>query len=154
MEKEKRVILGNVNYLLGKNQDGQKVWLEEASWDCEWYWGFGYIETYNQRYSDIEEHTHFDSLFLKNNIFDSFKEYFTETVLTDNEIWKLLELMKETYIIREYSDLLHRNGGNISKGSDKLEKQKEKNLIEYKRINEEILPEIFKEVYKILEEDK
>ena len=33
-------------YLLGRDEEGINYWLEEPSWDCGWYWGFGYVETY------------------------------------------------------------------------------------------------------------
>ncbi len=33
-------------YLLGKDSEGISYWLEAPSWDCGWYWGFGYVETY------------------------------------------------------------------------------------------------------------
>ena len=46
MKKEKRFAFGKNIYLLGSDKDGVKYWLEEASWDCGWYWGFGYVETY------------------------------------------------------------------------------------------------------------
>ena len=45
MKKEKRKAFGKKIYLLGKDAEGVKYWLEEASWDCNWYYGFGYIET-------------------------------------------------------------------------------------------------------------
>ena len=37
---EKRIInkFGK-HYLLGINRDGEYVWLEKESWDCDWYWG-------------------------------------------------------------------------------------------------------------------
>ena len=37
---------------LGK-LDGENVWLAPPSWDCGWYWGFGYIQNRNM-------HTHYE----------------------------------------------------------------------------------------------
>ena len=115
MEKKKSHAFGKDIYLLGKDKDGINYWLEEASWDCGWYWGFGYVETYtNNKYPhlsrDINSHQHFDGLFLKGAIFDSFKSLLVETPLSDNEIWKLLELMDTFYTLRESADLF-KNGG-------------------------------------------
>ena len=43
-------------YLLGKRkEDNRKVWLEEGSWDCDWYWGLGYVEIFSYKYKDIDE---------------------------------------------------------------------------------------------------
>ena len=41
MKKEKRHVFGKDIYLLGADEDGIKYWLEEASFDCNWYFGFG-----------------------------------------------------------------------------------------------------------------
>ena len=30
---------GHKYYLLGADKEGIKYYLEEASWDCDWYWG-------------------------------------------------------------------------------------------------------------------
>ena len=38
MKKETKNILGKMNYLLGKDHDDKKVWLEHGSFDCKWYW--------------------------------------------------------------------------------------------------------------------
>lgn len=149
MKKETKKRFGHNYYLLGKNKEGQKVWLEEGHFDCGWYWGIGYVEIFNKNHTDIEVHTHFDSLFFNNEkcCYDLFKEYFSETTLNDNEIWELLENMKALYTLREYSDLLYRGGAHITKN-------KNKNIIEndeeYRRINNTIIPAILESVYKIL----
>lgn len=147
MKKEVKQIRGKNYYLLGINKEGQKVWLEQSSFDCGWYWGIGYVEVFNRSYSDILEHTHFDSLFLKNRIYDSFKEYFNDTTLENNEIWQLLELMKTLYTYRNFSDMLHTKGSHITTnnckdiiGNDEL----------YKDINERIIPTLLEEVYNLL----
>ena len=90
MEKQKITKFNNDYYLLGINQENEKVWLEKPSWDCDWYWGFGYVEIFNQNYSDIDTHTHFNLLFFNTNksSYDAFKEYFKETTLSNKELWK------------------------------------------------------------------
>lgn len=156
MKKEKRKAFGKNIYLLGKDKNGVKYWLEEASFNCGWYWGFGYIETYTnnnnpEKARDINSHQHFKGLFLKANIFESYKNFFAETTLNDDEIWKLLSYMKEFYIIREYSDLLYSGNHIISEAKNiKLEENEEENKKEYKRINEILLPELFEKIYSLL----
>lgn len=138
-------------YLLGiRKEDNKKVYLAKATWDCKWYWGFGYVNTFTPR--DIYDHQHFDSLFLKNNIFDSFKEYFKQTTLTDDEIWLLLGYMKEFYIAGKYAELL-RHGNYITSRAVSFteEKNKEANQKEIERINKILLPELFEKIYKLLE---
>ena len=150
MKKEIKILFGKKNYLLGeRKEDGKKVWLEEASFDCGWYWGLGYIEIYNKRYSDIDEHTHFDSLFLNKNIYDSFVEYFSDCTLEKSEIWKLLENMQTLYTLRKYSDMLHCRGSHITDNSNKDFIQ---NDAEYKRINDVVIPKILQDTYKLFGE--
>ena len=150
---KKQVInkFGKKYYLLGvRKEDNEEVWLEQANWDCEWYWGLGYVEVFNKNYTDIDEHTHFDSLFLKKDVYDSFINYFEETTLTEREIWQLLENMKELYILRKYSDFLHIGGAHVTESKIK---ELIKNEDEYKRINTLVIPTILDKVYKMLGEE-
>lgn len=47
MDKQRSRAFGKKIYLLGEDKCGDRYWLEEPFWDCGWYWGFGYIETYS-----------------------------------------------------------------------------------------------------------
>jgi len=63
MKKTKKHAFGKDVYLLGKDKHGIYYWLESPKWDCGWYWGFGYIETYTnnkqpQLAKDINSHEH------------------------------------------------------------------------------------------------
>lgn len=154
MNKQEFKIFGKKVFLLGKDKEGIKYFLEEARFDCGWYWGFGYVETYTNNKNpnlskNIASHQHFDSLIFNHNVscFDRFKNLFCETPLNDKEIWKLCELMKTYYIIKNYSGLLHCGGAHITKNDEKNEIL---NQDEYNRINKSVLPAIFNAVYKIL----
>lgn len=154
MEKRKSRAFGKDIYLLGKDADGINYWIEEATWDCDWYWGGGYIETYTNNNCpnmsrDINSHQHFDSLFFNGNKngFDAFKEFFADTPFTDDEIWKICELMKTFYIARTYSDMIHQGGANYTKNPvSEIIKCSE----EYKRINKIVIPDIMKNLYSII----
>lgn len=155
MKKQKNHAFGKDIYLLGKDNGGTLYWLEAGSWDCKWYWGFGYVETYTNNNSlsrsrDISSHQHFDSLFFNKNKdgHTAFKEFFAETPFTDSEIWKLLELMKAFYTAREYSDMIYRGGAHYTSNPAKEVIQDE---TEYERINKKMIPSIMEEVYKIME---
>lgn len=155
MKKQKNHAFGKDIYLLGKDNDGILYWLESASWDCGWYWGGGYVETYTnnehpERARDINSHQHFDGLFFNKHTdgHTAFKEFFNETPFTDSEIWKILELMKAFYTAREYSDMIHRGGAHYTTNPAKEAIQ---NPGEYERINKKMIPAIMQEVYKIME---
>lgn len=142
------------HYLLGEDHNGTKYYLEQASWDCGWYWGLGYIHTFtnnkNPKYSrDIQTHTHFDSMFLNKNRngYDEFKDFFKETVLNEKETWQLIELMKSLYIAREYSDFLNRGGAHYTQNACG---ELIKNNDEYERINKTVIPGLLNKVYELL----
>lgn len=149
------------HYLLGADSDGVKHYLEAPHWDCDWYWGFGYIHTFTnntrpQLSRDISSHYHFDSFAKDSNgrsccFYDGIKEVLTDLVLNDKELWTLCELMKTFYTMREYADLLNRGGAHYTENpcKDLIKATKEE-----KRINEIVLPKIFDEIERLLSPTK
>lgn len=155
---DKKVITwhGKKYYLLGEDSDGERYYLEEGHWDCSWYWGLGYVETYTNNMNpqlsrDISSHSHFDYMFLRGKkcAYDEFKEFFADTPLTDKEIWTLVELMMSAYTCRKYSDMLNTGGSHQTTNPCASVIA---NATEYNRINEIVIPAILKEVYKLLGE--
>lgn len=149
---------GHKYYFIGVNEYGRKAYYQESTFDCDWYWGIGYIETFTNNKNpelsrDIECHTHWDYLFdekAKERIYhtDAFKAIFPENPFTDKEQWKILELMKALYTARKYSDMLHRGGSCIAENPCK---DLIKNNKEYTRINEKVIPALLEKLYSILE---
>lgn len=156
MKKIKTEAFGKDVYLLGV-KNGIYYWLEQAKWECSWYWGLGYVETYtNNKHPeiarDIKSHQHFDGLFFDgpSHGFDNFKTFFNDTPFKDSEIWQIMEIMKSLYTLREYSDMLHCKGAHYTSNPCKDIIWNEQ---EYKRINKEVIPALNKELYKILAND-
>ena len=143
---KKRIIrrYGKEMFLLGKNTNNERVYLEKASWDCGWYWGFGYLETLNS-------HTHFDTEILRNEehicAYDKFKKYFVETCLSDNEIWQLCDYMYSFYTLRESAELF---GYGYSHQTEKAKIDEIKNTELVDKINKEMLPKLFEKIYELL----
>lgn len=106
----KKIIYPNFGHkkfmLLGVRKDKVKVWMEQASFDCNWYYGFGYLEVLNHRHTDINEHYHFESLMDKFGL-DSFNENFVCSTLPEKDLWILFDLMKSFYTLQEISELYH-----------------------------------------------
>jgi hypothetical protein len=122
--------------LLGVRSDKKKVWMEQASFDCDWYFGFGYLEVMNHPRTDINEHYHFESFYQKNkNAFDAFKEAFVCSTVTEKELWVLCDLMKTFYTLKDVSELYHNGNShytttpislkNEAKYKETLEEQKQ-----------------------------
>jgi hypothetical protein len=142
------------HYLLGINKEGEYVWLEKESWDCDWYWAAGYLHTYTnnqnpERAKDLSMHTHFDYMFLKGPdcSCDMFTNYFKETVLTRDEIWTLCDLMMTYYTLKKTAELF-RHGYSYQTEEAKIDKLK--SPMNEDLINKVLLPEVFKKIAQLL----
>ena len=130
----------DIKVLMGKNSDGKNEYLAEPSWDCGWYWGFGYLQN-----KDI--HHHVDMLNKDKNMYDALIEYYGDSLtLKDNELWVFCELMKTFYTLKDTAEVLGRGGSHYTTNPiAKLIINKD----ETKRINEIVLPALFDEIYKL-----
>ena len=145
-------------YLLGADADGCLYWLESPSWDCGWYWGFGYVETYTNnmhpsKSRDIESHQHIKGSFIGNidgqyihNIYDA--PLLASTTFTESEGWELSELFFQFYTLRESAELFHRGKCNIAYTELKHDESKCKETADY--INNVMIPAITNRIIKIL----
>ncbi|MCP4255004.1 MAG: hypothetical protein GY775_16680 [Candidatus Scalindua sp.] len=148
MKKRKLHAFSKDVYLLGEDIDGIKYWLEAPSWDCKWYWGFGFIVTYtyNNRpdlAKDINSHQHADN-FLSKWTGEGcllFKKAFTCT-----EGWELSELFKQFYFLKEAAEMFGRGKAFVS--STKIEAWKDANKV--KEINEILIPRVTSRIIQIL----
>lgn len=130
-------------YLLGIDSNGERVWLEAPSWDCGWYWGFGYVERYTNnsdpsKAKDITCHTHIDSEFAKGKIKD--EDGFDTTVINVNEGLELT-----TYTVAE-GERLNALFTKFYRLRVRAEKEKDK----ADHINKKLIPAITKEIIEIL----
>lgn len=122
--------------------DGDPIYLSPPSWDCGWYWGFGYLGNKNCHY-------HIDGLSKDCNLFDGFKKHFGESLkIDDKNLWILAELIQTFYSLKETAEVLGRGGSHYTTNpiADLI-----KNTDEVKRINEVVMPALFEEIYKILQ---
>jgi hypothetical protein len=143
-------------YLLGTDSNGVKYWLEEATWDCSWYWGLGYVETYKgkpSRCQDIESHQHFNQLWLSSHdgkflhCLSNWEGF--QSTLTDREEWQLAELMATAYTLREAAEVFGRGGSHYCKPDAEI-RGKVKKPDWVTEINEVMIPAIMAQVYALL----
>jgi hypothetical protein len=166
LEKRKSRAFRKDIYLVGKDKEGKLVWLEAPSWDCGWYWGFGYMEIYTnnvhpERAKDIVSHSHWNEFVGKVEIYDvetgqfihtDYKYHInespllSETVLTENESWLISDLMKSFYTLKEAAAVL--GNGDSHYASDPSKTCQDTELAN--KINQEILPKLFEQVISIL----
>lgn len=153
MKKQTTLAFGKQKvFLLGEDEYGVKYWLKEASWDCSWYWGFGYIETYSSNNDprnsiDINSHEHAENFY--SNWFTQWngsKPRLVETTFTEKEGWELSELFEQFYLLAKTAEYFGRGKSNVADTS--IEAYKKPELV--KQINEVRLPIIFNRIYEIL----
>lgn len=141
--------------LLGYNEN-EPIYLDPPSWDCGWYWGFGYLGNKNCHYhidgltkvskynSDkkVFEYSFYD---LKSGIDLHFGESY---IIRQSDRWTIAELFKNFYDLQKTARLLEHGGSALTTSPCK-------NIIinkeEADRINETVLPSVFDEIYKIIE---
>lgn len=117
IKKQVDFAFGKKVYLLGADEKGVKYWLEAPSWDCGWYWGFGYIETYRgngtpSKAIDIASHQHAEGFY---NIWCY--EILKNKTFSDDEKWALCELFDNFYTLKKLAGAQHANGkeGNYTR---------------------------------------
>ena len=128
-----------ISYYLGiRREDNEPVYLKKPSWDCDWYWGFGYLSSYSV-------FTHFDCVILKQpySSFSAFKDYFVETPLSDDDIWVLCDYMLTYYTLKKSAELF-RHGNSWQTSRATIDCIADKTLED--RINKEMLPALFKKI--------
>jgi hypothetical protein len=78
---------------------------------------------------------------------DMFKNYFKETVLTDDEMWVLCDLMTTYYTLRKSAELF-RCGYSYQTQKAKIDKLQ--SPMTEDMINKVLLPEVFKKIEQLL----
>ena len=121
---------------LGKAKDtttfemvaGEKLWVEKHNWDCEWYWGFGYIGNRNL-------HCHFEQFC--NEPFD-FHATWETTPFTENELWVILDCFIQAYALKRAAEVYYYGGNcinsayrNIDKAGGEVLNKDLKNLLDW-----------------------
>ena len=148
----------NTHYLSGQHDDGVKWYLRKSTWDCGWYWGFGYLDSFTnnacpEKSKDIAGHTHLSSLMFElcGSGVGALKNRFKERVLADDELFRFVDYAKSAYALKEAAELFGRGHSNYT------EKAKIDGLVKpdwVKEINEKMIPEIDAEIEKMLSPDE
>lgn len=93
---------------LGITEEHGRVYITKHSWDCDWYWGFGYV-------GNRDCHFHFES-FLTNCPCKA-SDLFKEPTFSDSSWWIIRDLFIQAYALKEAA-ATYRYGGHqcTSKG--------------------------------------
>jgi hypothetical protein len=128
--------------LLGIN-DGENIYLSDPTWDCGWYWGFGYLGNKNCHY-------HLSGLPKQYNtdMKTALDLHFGDTLrIAPSEKWLFAELVQTAYALKETAEVLGRGGSHLTTNTlcELI-----KNPAEVERINKVLLPAIFDEMHGIM----
>ena len=84
----------------------EEIWITKHSFNCGWYWGFGYIGNKNI-------HTHAE-IFINKLIWHDVNEVFSETIFkNNNDFWIFKDLLKQTYCLKDCAET-YRHGGHCT----------------------------------------
>ena len=152
MEKQQSKAFGKNVFLLGADEEGTWYWLEEQGWDCDWYWGFGYIETYTnnqhpEKSKDISSHQHAEDFMSKwFKEWNGSKPILKDKTFSEAEGWELSELFAQFYHLQEQAEFWGR--GKMNTANTTIKNWQDKSLAE--KINKIILPVIMNRIIEIL----
>lgn len=131
------------------------VFIKRPSFECGWYWGFGYLERWNGRKGDIDFHSHIDHEFGTNkdgrrvNWYEGMQELLDQgdVFVDDHDRWKFLEIVKTIYNLKMTAEVLGRGGSHYASNplADEI-----KHHNEVRRINNYLIPKLIDEMYKVL----
>lgn len=147
---------GDDYYLLGVDKDGTKYYLCRGTFDCDWYWSGGYINTFSnnktpEKSKDINSHQHYDSFFdlteLKNvAYYDAWQQFLKQTPLTKKEWWTLHELLRTFYTLSRTMEIAHLGGSHITTNPLK-DKLQNKEIYDYYK---QLISELHEEIHRLM----
>jgi len=137
-------IKGSKKVFFGTDKQGERIYLSKPSWDCGWYWGFGYLGTKDMHYhlSGYQKGRNID-------IHSALLEDYKLNPMIKKNLWVFCELVLTAYSLKKTAEVLGRGGSHITTNPLACII---KNEDEVKRINEVVLPKIFNKISELIEE--
>ena len=125
--------------------DGETIYLSRPSFDCGWYWGFGYIGNRNHHY-------HLDGIGKGENINfrDALVKHFGDSFIVKDEaaLWKFAEIVLTIYTLKRAAETFTRGGSHMTTNPGAALLTKPEWVTE---INDVLIPAQILELYKILQ---
>jgi hypothetical protein len=150
----------------GTNKEtNERIYLTLPTWDCGWYWSFGYLGNRNchyhleayqnkDRFFKLEEGKGFVSLTEKRNLsmYDCLlADYDLNPVIKEN-LWDFCDLALSAYALKEAAEIVGRGGAHMSSNPPAKDQILDQEMAA--KINNEKLPAIFQALEKILLTEK
>ncbi len=125
------------------------IFLRRPSWDCNWYWGFGYLGN-NSCHFHLNTLDVLDSGLSNKNMFDQLKLFFGDslTIKDDKALWKFCEIVRTIYSLKESAEVFGRGGSHFTSNPD-AKSIKNPELVTH--INEVLIPMQIRTLYQVLQ---
>lgn len=125
-----------------RKEDDTRIYLSAPTWDCGWYWGFGYLGNKNEHYH-LLDYSNGRNI----NMYDALTTDYDLNPNIFNNVWEFCELSVTAYRLREAAEIYQRGGSHytINPCASVI-----KNLDEYTRINWVVLPAIFDKLHDLI----
>lgn len=129
---------------------GRGVMLRVPSFDCGWYWGFGYLGNRDCHFH-LDHLDSMDSKLANKNLYDQLIGLFGDSLtIPKDRLWTFCEIVKTIYTLKEAAEVFGRGGSHYTQNPDKNA------LIvpEYVRhINGELIPMQIRSLWALLSVD-
>jgi len=98
---------------------GEDLFISKHSFDCGWYWGFGYIGNKNI-------HTHAET-FIHELLWHDVNQVFEKSIFkNNNDFWVFKDLLKQAYALKECAAIYQYGGHCITDPKTQIIRSKEK----------------------------
>lgn len=129
------------HYLGKRKEDRKRVYIIAPTWDCNWYWSFGYLRATGERFHLRK--------YVNGSWIDTLeRDYNLNVKLRDDKLWKFYELATTAYRLKEAAEIL---GWGCSNVTENPLAEVIKNQAEVNRINQIVLPQVFDAINEIFD---
>ena len=118
---------------------GERIYITAPSWDCGWYWSFGYL-------GNVHCHYHLDGVAKGRSLHDALLADYELAPWVHDNIWAFCELAKTAYALKQTAEVLGRGGSHYTTNPCA---EVIKNPDEVTRINTGVLPAVFKAIEEL-----
>ena len=105
------------DFLIGV-MDGRGILLRVPSFDCGWYWGFGYLGNKNCHF----HLNHLESMnpsLANKNLYDQLIGMFGDSLTIPKDVlWKFCEIVQTIYTLKEAAKVFGRGGSHYTTNPD------------------------------------
>lgn len=142
-----------------RKEDGRRIYISKPTFDCSWYWSFGYLGNAREHYhlssyqekqkfiKDSEGKYHVLTEKRNKNMVDCLSEDYDLSDTIKENIWAFCELAETIYSLKEIAKIYYRGGSHYTTNPSKsILQNKEK----YLNTTFEVLPELLQTFWNLI----